>query len=218
MFCYNCGTELPEGSIFCSTCGQRLDLKPIEASPPPPPPPPTSPPQPSERSPFEPPYRQRAEPQYQPPPTFTPPPGYYDRETYEPFGANQYVRPERDAYGYKIPFEYPTHFDRNGWSWPAFWFPVYWYCYKGMYNASWKFILVSLIPYVGELIARIWAGIAGYKEYSEYLNRTPPNEVERNKRTGLGCMITLIVFGFVILILYIFIYIFIFSSFMASEY
>jgi len=195
LFCYNCGTELPEGSIFCSTCGQRLELKPVEASTPPPPPPLPSPP------PYAPPYGQPAEHQYQAPPTFTPPPGYYNQQTYEPFGINPYVRPERDMYGYKIPFEYPTHFDRNGWSWPAFWFPVYWYCYKGMYMAAWKFILIRFIPSVGELIARIWAGIAGYREYSDYLSRTPPHEVERNKRTGLGCMITLIVFGFVVVFL-----------------
>ena len=97
-----------------------------------------------------------------------------------------------------IPIEYPTHFDRNGWSWPAFWFPAYWYCYKGMYMAAWKFILVGFIPYVGGLAAMIWAAIAGYREYSDYLNRTPPYEVERNKRTGLGCMITLIVFPFLL--------------------
>jgi len=71
-----------------------------------------------------------------------------------------------------------------------------------MYLQAWKFLLVSLVPNVGTVAARIWAGIVGYREYSEFMNRNTPLEVDQKKRTGFGCMIAYIATIFIFLILF----------------
>ena len=117
--------------------------------------------------------------------------------------SNPYARPERDVEGRLIPVEYPPYFNYRGWSWPAFWFKALWYCYKGMYNQSWKFILVSLIPYAGGVIATIWASIVGYKEYSDFINNNTPEQIRQAKATGMGCFWALIIVPIIFWILYV---------------
>lgn len=213
MFCYRCGTELPDDSVFCGTCGERLhgegrkpgtDRETSRAN------------REMDFGSDKPGTYGSARSEYpsgsdQAPPSQTGwdsssgardmQPGTWSQTRYVDAGDefNQHVRPERDRFGFKIPAEYPPYFDRNGWCWPGFWFPAYWCCIKGIYNQAWKYILVKLLS---GLVASIWCGLVGYREYSDFINRHTPEEITRHKGTGMGCFISLIVTGVVAIILY----------------
>lgn len=116
--------------------------------------------------------------------------------------ANPYVHSERERDRYQIPVEYPPYFNRHGWCWPGFWFPALWCCYKGIYNQAWKYILIGLIPYIGGIIAGIWCGKVGYREYSDFINNNDPEQIRQAKSTGMGCFWVLLLLPLGCYILY----------------
>jgi hypothetical protein len=171
MYCQRCGAENTEDAVYCSTCGSKIPGKGMK--------------QPGgwytpsaldielEKKPRQPVVSggQAGHPGTQAP-------------------VNPFIRPERDKMGRSIPREYPPSFNRSGWNWPGFLFPALWCCYKGIYNAAWKYILISFIACP---IAQIWCGIVGYNEYATFIDSNPPQSIGKSKSTGIGCFWWLII-------------------------
>ena len=65
MICKNCGTQIPDGAVFCFNCGSSVDNQP--AQPQSPQPQPQQPAQPQYQQQAQPQYQQQAQPQYQQP-------------------------------------------------------------------------------------------------------------------------------------------------------
>ena len=178
MFCQKCGTVVPDGSSFCSNCGARFDDH-VQPGPG------------GWYYPQEQRDSQASEPNQG---------SGYSGQHGRPGGQDQmnpFIRRERDTHGRAIPREYPANFNRGGWCWPGFMFPALWCCYKGIYNAAWKYILIGLIPYVGASIVSIWCGVVGYSEYASFIEKNPPSLVNKSKSTGMGCFWALLIIGII---------------------
>jgi hypothetical protein len=180
MYCRKCGADVPEESAFCPDCGTAVPGPPTGkpggwyypgqekgAAEPTPPSEPTKPSSPDEAR------RRVASGLYNYPGILDP--------------TNPFIRPQRDKLGRTIPREYPPNFNRNAWCWLGFLFPALWCCYKGIYNAAWKYIWIGLIPMIGSPIGSIWCGLVGHKEYAEFIDNTPPALIQKSRATGMGC-------------------------------